>query len=121
MMCIDIGERTVVHDGAQHPAEAIHCPSARLAIRRAEALPLAFEQSALQCCPRLGQCQQSLAAISAARRLRHVTALHQLAEHAGKRLLGDAQDAKKVGDRDARIASYEVQRTMVSTPEAQLV
>jgi hypothetical protein len=42
-MCIDIGAGAVVHDGAQNPAEAIHCTGAGMAICRAEALALAIE------------------------------------------------------------------------------
>ena len=119
MAHVDVAARGVVHDAAHHPAKAIHRRGAGFTVCRAQTFLLALEQPDLQRRAGRGQAEQPLTPVGAAGQLRDIPLFHQGAQHAGERLLGDAQDAEKVGHGDAGIAADEVQRPVVSAPETQ--
>ena len=102
MRLADVAACLVVHDALHHRTEARHRRRTGAAIGGSEARHLVLKQPALQRLAGRGQRQQALAAVLAARRLRHIALIDQRAQHPGERLLGDAQDAEQFGHRDAR-------------------
>ena len=70
--------------------------------------------------PLAGHEQQPLPAVGRAFLLLDIAFVDELLEHAAERLLGDLQDAEKLGDFHSGIAVDEVQDTMMGPPESEL-
>ena len=102
-------------------AKASHCLFSGGLEGWTEARLLTLEQPALQGGAGLGEAEQALAAIRSAGGLGDVAAVHQVGQHAGERLLGDAQDDQQVGHGDAGVAADEVHRAVMGAAEAELV
>ena len=116
-----IGPRRLVHDAPHHAAEAVDRGGAGLAIGRRRRSCWRSNSRRSSAAPAGVRRQQPLAAIRAAGRLRDVALIHQCAQHAGERLLGDAQNAEQVGNGNARIAANEMQRAMMGAAEPEFL
>src|SRR6185312_4620858 len=106
-------------DDAEHDlAEALDRLGAGLAIGLGDALALVLGELALELDALLGELEQALPAVAAARLLADEALAHELAQDAAQALLGDAQDAEQVGDAHLRMAADEIDDAVMGAAEA---
>src|SRR5262249_9252062 len=107
-------------DSEQHPAKPLPGRGARLGIRVGDASALRFRQLPLELGSFYREFEKPLPPVPWARTLEDQALADQLAEDTVQALLGDAQNAEQFADGDPRVASDEMDHTMMGASKIVL-
>src|SRR4029077_671270 len=105
------------HDPQHHIPESVDRLRSGLPISLRHALTLVLRELALELDAFGRELQQALAPVARTRLLHDEALAHQLAEHTAEALLGDPQDAQKLGHGQLRIASDEIYDAVMGAAE----